>query len=224
MTGREMIFGVVGLLLGAGAGVLSTRKYYQKKCVDEINKELENKYWADEKKQYSDMVDGYSSDKNDDKPSVSKVSYKEYYDEKKAANGTDYQGMYRAKKLAEDAANAESEDDKPIDNGDESYEEYDHAKNKNRPPMRIRPEDVGDVDNYYDHVELFYYTYDDILTDEDENVIEDRLRIVGDCLDKYGFNDDDDDTMFVQNFELSTVYEIAKVDAAFQDQQYEEDE
>lgn len=221
MTSREMIFGIVGLLLGAGAGVLATKKYYQKKSIDEVNTELEKIHEA-QYGTYENKAEEYKSE-NNEKPSVDKLSYTKHM--KDEHEKTNYQAMYRAEKLAKDATDrAENDNDSEIDNDDESFEEYDRAKTKDRPPICISAEALGEVPEYYDHVELNYYAYDDILTDENDNVIEDRERFLGNCMKKFGFDENEEDQLFVQNFELSTVYEIQKFDAAFESMEEYEDE
>ena len=57
--------------------------------------------------------------------------------------------------------------------------------------------------------------YNDALTTEDDDLIEVPYDLVGDCLNKYGFTDNDEMVIYVQNFALTTVYEVQKVMAAF---------
>ena len=66
-----------------------------------------------------------------------------------------------------------------------------------------------------DHQCMFYWQYDDTLTTEDDEEIEDVERFLGDALTKYGFSDNEEKTIYVINYELGTVYEIEKIEKAF---------
>lgn len=98
--------------------------------------------------------------------------------------------------------------------GDDPSEEYfeEHQKEKNRQPKIISEKSLGDIPAYYDEKTLFYYDDDDVLVTEEEEEIHDRERFIGDALTKYGFADnDDEERIFVRNFEQNTVYEVQKV-------------
>ena len=64
---------------------------------------------------------------------------------------------------------------------------------------------------------MTYYTEDDLLVTEENEVIEDVQRLIGDALTKYDFAKNDEKVIFVQNFELNTVYEIEKVWGSYVD-------
>jgi hypothetical protein len=64
---------------------------------------------------------------------------------------------------------------------------------------------------------LYYYQEDDVITDEDENKIENELELVGEALDKFGFRDNDEQVVHVRNYEKKTDYEVIKVFAAYRD-------
>ncbi len=215
MTNREAIFGILGIAIGCVAGIFGSKKYYEKKYIDAVNDELDK---IREEEEYTDLADEYDSKEKNDKKPVDEVSYKKGFDKQKEKKKEDtaYDGMYRAKKLAEDAAESV---DGGTDNGDESFEEYDRRVTKNQPPRIISEEALGEVPGYYDHIDLFYYTRDDILTDDADNVLEDRGRFLGSDIDCWfsDFCDSDDRTMIIRNFELSTVYEIQKFDSSFEE-------
>lgn len=83
---------------------------------------------------------------------------------------------------------------------------------RGRKPRIISADTMGDLDGTWDNKTLFYYAYNDVLTTEDGEVIDDIGLTVGDSLDKYGFSDDPNQReIIVQNFDFSTVYEIEKV-------------
>ena len=85
-------------------------------------------------------------------------------------------------------------------------------ENRGRRPRIISVETMGDLDGTWEVKPLYYYAYNDVLATEDGEVIDDIGWTVGDCLEKYGFaNDASQREIIVQNFDFSTVYEIAKV-------------
>ena len=144
---------------------------------------------------------------------------------------TNYASMYKSKagpmadaleeKLAEEQSPAEDEDeelDSEAQNPDDAYYEQafdEHQKNKDRAPRIISAEAAEGLGPEWDHQTLLFYMYNDALTTEDDNLVEIPNDLVGDCLLKYGFTDNDEMVIYVQNFALTTVYEVQKVMAAF---------
>lgn len=107
------------------------------------------------------------------------------------------------------------EDDEPeIDEDLEMFES--HQKDRGREPRIISFDKMGELDNSYDNQVLYFYMYDDTVVDEDDNVIDEPHLLLGDCLEKYGFVDNDEKMIFVQNFRLRTVYEVEKVWKSFE--------
>ena len=143
---------------------------------------------------------------------------------------TNYASMYRSKagpmadaleqKLAEEEGPEEDSDDLDEDaqDPDDAYYEQafdEHQKNKNRAPRIISAETADGFGPEWDQQTLLFYMYNDALTTEDDDLIEVPYDLVGDCLNKYGFTDNDEMVIYVQNFALTTVYEVQKVMAAF---------
>lgn len=147
---------------------------------------------------------------------------------------TNYASMYKSKagpmaealeeKLAEEESPEEDDEGEEEELGseaqtpDETYYELafdEHQKNKNRDPRIISAEAADGLGPEWDHQTLLFYMYNDALTTEDDDLVEIPYDLVGDCLNKYGFIDNDEMAIYVQNFALTTVYEIQKVMAAF---------
>lgn len=81
-------------------------------------------------------------------------------------------------------------------------------------PYVISPDDFDEHDDY-EVVSLVYYS-DKILTDEDDNIIEDVERMVGEeSLNHFG--EYEDDSVFVRNDERKTDYEILLDERRFAD-------
>lgn len=92
-----------------------------------------------------------------------------------------------------------------------------HQKNKNRPPKIISAETFSELNPSIETEVLYFYADDKILCDENEEPIEDPEHIIGDCLDKYNFRNNDERIIFVMNYATDTAYEIQKVDAMWTD-------
>lgn len=98
---------------------------------------------------------------------------------------------------------------------EEAFEE--HQKNKNRPPKIISDEAYGELPAHIDKEVLYFFAQDEMLTDDNEEPVEEPERLVGDSLTKYGFNESDEMIIFVMNYNLDTCYEIQKLDSSWTD-------
>lgn len=114
-----------------------------------------------------------------------------------------------------DAAYVECDDFKSISPEEEIFDNY--QKNKNKPPKIISAEDYSNLPAHIDQEVLYFYAYDEMLTDDEEEPVEDPAILIGDALTKYGFADNDEQIIFVMNYATETCYEIQKVDASWTD-------
>lgn len=146
---------------------------------------------------------------------------------------TKYSKMYKGKKAEETAEEtvsknedaAEEEESDAVETEEESGERAfeKRQKEKGRAPRIISYEKFSELneDPTYDQQTLIFYTGDSTLTDEEDNVIEigDEELLVGNCLSKYDFTDTDskETCIYVQNFELSTIYIVQKVYSSYSD-------
>lgn len=92
---------------------------------------------------------------------------------------------------------------------DEFFKE--HQKKKGRKPRIISVEEAANLPEYIDAMTWFYYATNDVMVDEDEEIIEDPERYIGDALTKYDFANNDEKRIFVMNYELDTCFEIMKI-------------
>ena len=84
------------------------------------------------------------------------------------------------------------------------------TKRKDKPKL-IRQEDYGN-DGTLQQATLYYYTGDDVLIDtEDGSEVVDQYRYVGDCLDKFGFRTNDQESICVRNDSLGFDFQIEKI-------------
>lgn len=207
---KNLFIGLFGIAAGIAAGVLGTKKYFEKKADAEI--EEMRQYYEEEKKQlcadFNNAL-GYAAEEGEEvnpkNPSDQNREEIEAAKKKLAENNArtvNYAEMYKSK-------NEEEPDPYEGSKSEEMNEEYD--KNKNRPPRIISYEEAGNLASHIRADTLFYYTENDVVTDEDGNVIEDYPRLLGDCLDKYDFSTSDETLIFVMNYELGVCYEVQKI-------------
>lgn len=224
---KNVICLVSGLAAGGGLGVLCTKKYYQKKYSDFAEKqirEMEEAYGLTDpyaRPKVSVLEEFGDTEVNPDHTNTGRengpLSSEERTEMRKKQAGehvrTDYKSMYEGlPDLAEEEHPEEEDDFDPLPNS----ATQNHMDNADRPPRLISVEDAGELPSYIDHQLLFYYTYDDSIADEDGNVEENPELLLGDCLTKYGFVDDDneEERIFVMNYELDTCYEVQKLYAS----------
>lgn len=92
-----------------------------------------------------------------------------------------------------------------------------HQKSKNKPPKIISVETWQNLPAHIEQDVLYFYAYDEVLCDENEEMIDEPGLLIGDALTKYGFVDSDERTIFVMNYATDTCYEVQKVDASWSD-------
>lgn len=125
-----------------------------------------------------------------------------------------YEGKYEPTEEESDAV-----EDTNVEYSEEEKEEYLHLVQNYKSekggsasmdtvgtaPYVIRPEEFDELDDY-ETVSLRHYT-DGVLTDDDDNIIEDITNTVGEDYASH-FGEFEDDSVFVRNERLKTDYEI----------------
>lgn len=109
----------------------------------------------------------------------------------------------------------ELENDQNEVSEEQAFEE--HRKNMNKPPKIISAEAYSNLPAHIDQQVMYFYSYDEVLCDENEEMIEEPALLVGDALTKYDFADSDERCIFVMNYATDTCYEIQKIDASWTD-------
>ena len=94
--------------------------------------------------------------------------------------------------------------------------EKEHKEELKQKPKIIRVEQFGERREYETQT-LEYYVEDNVLCDEEGDAIEDVERCVGDALEKYGFKDNDEQSLYVRNPSYGVDYVIVKVFGSYQD-------
>lgn len=123
-------------------------------------------------------------------------------------------------------------DDDEEDEEFEDYEtskEYSNYRNKNKNKIIVLPEDnIGETWNrdigndpsnpevIYEEEELYYFTVDDTLTDEDGNII-DEEQYLGPKPRQFGWFTNDKEDLFIRNNPLERDFRVNKVRAVRSD-------
>lgn len=243
MTKETIFVGLLGFSVGGGLGGFIAYSILKRKYTDILNKTVDNYEKLLEEANAFDGEDDIPDEfkryiPNDEKKEAPKLSSeeKESIKEKLRYNNertTAYASMYHTPiKDIIDAKAEEEPDPEEVAKEEAAEEEIEKShfdvleaiKNNARKPVIISEEDFNDIcDNHlgnmpgeWDCSNLFLYN-DDTVTGEDDHVYEgeELAKMLGDCLDKYGFRNGSETTIFVKCFELNTVYEVAKINKPF---------
>lgn len=119
--------------------------------------------------------------------------------------------------IADDLDKNEEENGQELSDDDmEAKAIYDdHQANKDRKPRVISAETLNDLPEYYETRDLYYYSYDETITDENNEEVEVPELLLGDCMEKYDFVNNDEEVMYVQNFSFGKVFIIHKLFSSF---------
>lgn len=244
MNTKSIIIFFGGVVSGAVAGILAVGTYYKKKY-EKDHAALEEYYrgvdkYARQDHNEEEEDDGINSPETRPGGRMTPEERKEIKEKlnRNWEGTTNYAGMYRVKDGHTEEKLAEAQH--PLDQGepgetdprdeDDSCSEFkervetpeeeafeEHQKNKNRPPKIISVEAYQDLPAYIDKEVLYFFAQDEMLTDDNEEPVEEPERLVGDALTKYGFVDNDETIIFVMNYSLDTCYEIQKLDSSWTD-------
>lgn len=242
ISGKNIIFFISGAAIGGVLGVF----YMKKRCKDEVDKEIQKflaEFYASNEENevknetsesdgggdFSKTIDSYEGGKADGGKPLTNYSsfYKESGDMADYMHPTeDDDDEDEVGDDSDDILDGTYNDDELVEKGfyiteenenDVAGEEMTAEMNSGKRPKLITAESYDNEYAHFDKIELEYYTDDDVLVDiAGEEEIHDPNRIVGDCLDKFGFRDNPDETViFVRNFDHGADYEISKVFSSF---------
>jgi len=85
-----------------------------------------------------------------------------------------------------------------------------HQKNRSKKPEIVSKEFVEDNEDTFDKEEWIFWVEDGVVTDEDENIIDDYRRFIGNFIDESGFRYNEEDELIIFSHEYATIYEITK--------------
>lgn len=228
----------VVLLLGittlAAGGYVAYSIYKKKKSEDNLI-EVSEEETVEDTEDTEDEEDVESPDKfifGDDiarMPEPTEIEKTEYTT-KAAVYSEDEEDDY-----VDDHPRDDDEEDDYDDEEDEEFEDYESSKeysnyrNKNKNKIIVLPEDnIGETWNrdigndpsnpevIYEEEELYYFTVDDTLTDEDGNII-DEDQYLGPKPRQFGWFTNDKEDLFIRNNPLERDFRVNKVRAVRSD-------
>ena len=198
---KEGLIFLTGLAAGFGIGYVFFKSKYQKEIEEDIE-ELRQYYKEkvekeDEKKVKEKIADVLKGDES------ALNSLRGYVDDDKFK---EIEHIYAENEHPED-------DDSDIDE-DYRFGEMINSEKTGKGILVINEEHFGDIKKY-DKQTLYYYTYDDTVTDDCENIIDDVKSQIGEALEVHNFKFNDERAIYVRNNDLDCDYEIIKVVGSF---------
>lgn len=185
-----------GILIFTGGAVVGAigSWYYCKRTYERILEENEKELEKSIRAEYGD-VDAFVEDDDVESEGGADISGEPI---RRGSFATDYQSFYKT-----ESDPAESE---------HPTEEGDTKGSKKRAPRIIKADDFGE--DGFAQIYLDFYTEDKalVITDETEAKEVDEVRDwIGNALEKYGFESNDEEKIYVRNFNRKEDYEILKV-------------
>ena len=218
---KNGLYFLLGSVVGAAVSYFITRKYYEKKVTDEVIKvreeyegQPESQDWPENQNPKNIVEDEHPIIDFERTMTSGEIDMmKQFSQEQAKRQRTNYGGlikdpddavaaMYAAKDLAEEAA---AEQEHPQDSDEDE-------------PIRIISEREYHETHMTDYgkVELAFYEEDNALCDDDEELIADPSKFIGDfALSSFGYDGDDPDVVYVRNSKMGNDYCITRVHASY---------
>lgn len=227
---KKFIYILSGFIAGGCVGAVGSYLYL-KKAFDDAQKKIESDvaaYKKDINNTYKNLMASNmkptGTNEKDSKPKEVKESVtSDMVDYAKFAKQAEVNHEFAKQtmddiygRLAEQEHPEDDEEDTDMDYNGYSEEEFNQAKKVGAGPRIIRAADYGE-DPKLDCKQLIYYTDDDTLATEDDEIVDDISGLIGDALTKYDFINNNEDSIYVRNERRSTDYEIIKVHGSFSD-------
>lgn len=209
---------LIGTLFGASVSGGIGYFFYQKKVkkiqemadeqikmMEEYYKRIDEYRRVPEEEKIDEDIEDTRQHTAEDKKRLKELSKKAEY--------TDYTQMYTPEK---------QEETEPISPELEEAHNI-HEERKNDPPKIITSEEASKLPATFDHMIIYYYTYNDVATDENDHVLDNPELLYGDVVDNSSFLDDEEqETLLIINYAHDTLYEIVKVNAEYQEEEDEQ--
>lgn len=221
---KELIIFAGGAAVGTTGGCIFFKKHYEKIAREEIQSVKDALRRHIEELTTTSLEDpsiGAEEEKEEPKKEEPVITnHNSLADGKPDPYATDYTKYYKEVGAeAMDPADSEypREDDEELEQIKQEVLNDELRSKRTHPPEIIKADDVGET---FEVSDLYYYTDDDVLANDAEEMIGKtdggELYLVGDCLTKFGFKDDDSQkTIFVRNYELGIDYCVTKIWGAY---------
>lgn len=121
-------------------------------------------------------------------------------------------GESRNESVDEKVEGGLSDEEKTIDEIDKELNgAHREAIKEGKGPNVIDKADYELTCDHYDKISLLYYIYDDVVCEENGIEEVNRYDIVGNLIEETGFNDNEDEALYVRNDRLQSDFELIKV-------------
>ena len=202
---------IVVFLGGIFVGSIGTNYILQKKYLNKLDDEIEKtrQYFLNAQKEGVIF---------EEKPSEPKESINQYKSSADDVEFVEYNTFYKVKQL-EDPAESEH----PTDDEEELSNNYTEGKRMTDESDRFGIEVISnesyDIDfPQFEKLELTYWALDGILSDDEENMIDDLNRVVGGTIFDTGLVElPEVETIFIRNYNLGCDYRIHKVYSSYKE-------
>lgn len=108
-------------------------------------------------------------------------------------------------------------DDGPIEDDCEPYDPHEELSRQANnlgdasDPYIISDNTFAETNDHYDKITLYYYDTDGVLANEQEEMVDDMVAVVGDLMERFGEGTSDPDCMYIRNTALCTDYEVIRL-------------
>lgn len=199
---KEPIIFAGGAIVGAVIGGF----YFKKKYERISNSEIEEAKAFYSQVTISNYLSKDDSIENDEEPVIDESVAKP--DEKKEKNPKEIRKVDYTRYYS--------------DSSDDSYDaEYEDGHRMTKEASEEKGVHYITAESYtYDYPqfpkeELFYYSKDDTLTNNAEELIDDQNQVIGDAIKYFNPDSEESETIYVRNFNLGCDYEITKINGSF---------
>lgn len=228
---NKVAIGIISGITGAAIGAFVMRMYDNKRQSVELaqilDEELDknDEYW---KRRIGEVLydDADAKDENvvkteeGSKPRPTRESIVKGR-VRKESEYTNYSNFYQAKPSLEEVSKFVEDTEENVDIVEELIERDAYDENMTdeevleKQAKLITYEDFDLGFHQFDKDTLYYYSENDTLVTEDEELVENENIVIGNCLDKYDFRHSDEDVIYVRSYNMRTDYEIRKVRSIF---------
>lgn len=209
-TLKYALFFIGGLALGGSAGYVSAKMVLEKKYSDIADQQI-----ADMEEYYEKRMDYgrqstviFTDDAEINDPEDASTIKEKLIDNYEKT--TNYASIYGS-------VHNDDEDDQDLEKTPEDIANEEHQANKNKPPRAISLEEYENLPPYIAKETLYFYHYDEIIADDNEEEVLNPEMLLGNVLNDIDFHDSDEQIIFVMNYATDTVYEVQRVMGAYTD-------
>lgn len=222
---KNILYFGIGLITGAAAGVIGTMQYWKHKYekIAEEQAELSRKY-VEKASKYSSEITPPGVEinpvQNEDRSQgpLSPEARKEIKEklERNWQGTTNYAGIYKSK-------HPEQEDDQNEETNIRERITQEHKDTMDLPPEVITQLEASNLDERWTIRPLYFWTGNEVVLDDDDNLIEDPERVLGDILKRWIVGEFDSmllqqtDILYVKNYALDVCYEIQEVQEVYEE-------